>query len=71
MTKKEEIIISMCYTYRHDYGLSKVDDFSSGVTPNEKHFTYNLMSQIFENDIEPHMIFKERSDVNSEANSKK
>ena len=62
MKTREEIITSMCYTYRHDYGLLKPDtntiQMTSGVTKSEQEFIWNKMAQIFDNDIAPHMDFK-------------
>ncbi len=60
---REEIITKMCYTYRHDYGLTISDDdkmytLSSGVTEQERLSIWNTMAQIFDNDIMPNMIFK-------------
>jgi len=63
MKTREQIITSMCYTWRHDYGLDKPegDDFasklSSGTTQAEREFLWKQMAQIFDNDIAPHMKF--------------
>lgn len=61
---REQIINSMCLTYRHDYGLTISEDdkmytLSSGVTELERKNIWNTMAQIFDNDIAPHMEFKE------------
>lgn len=61
MTKsRDEIIMSMCHTMRHDYGLSKDTDdvFSVGMTDSERIALWLQMSQIFDNDIAPYMEFK-------------
>lgn len=72
MKTREEIITSMCYTYRHDFGLRKpektlgdlinntkaADMLASGITENEAKALWNQMAQIFDNDIAPHMEFK-------------
>ena len=61
MKTREEIITSMCYTYRHDYGLEKTYEGYlpiSGMTNNERAALYNTMAQIFDNVIAPHMEFK-------------
>lgn len=61
---RKEIITSMCYTQRHDYGLDKTvgtgfaDIISSGMTQDEKQSLWNQMAQIFDNDIAPYMEFK-------------
>ena len=60
---REEIINSMCYTYRHDYGLTISEDdkmytLNSGVTELERKGIWNTMAQIFDNDIAPYMEFK-------------
>ena len=39
MKTREEIIMDMCYTYRHDYGLDKDPNdpsWLSGMTPDER-----------------------------------
>jgi len=64
MKTREEIISSMCYTYRHDYGLEKqvgtgfADIISSGTTEQERQWIWAIMAQIFDNDIVPNMEFK-------------
>jgi len=66
MTKtREQIITSMCYTMRHDYGLEKdigngfISALSSGMTKDEREALWREMAQIFDNDIAPYMEFKE------------
>ena len=52
---REEIILSMCFTYRHDYGLIKsthAHPFEAGVTEDEQKFIWK------HNDIAPYMNFK-------------
>lgn len=62
---RKTIITNMCYTYRHDFGLEKTpgDSFahslSSGMTADERQHLWNTMAQIFDNDIAPHMEFKQ------------
>ena len=54
--EREQIITSMCFTYRHDYGLNKSPDDASwvaGMTDSERKMLWNTMSQIFDNDIVP------------------
>lgn len=64
MKTREEIITSMCYTMRHDYGIEKdlgngfISELSSGMTVVERALLWNQMAQIFDNDIAPHMEFK-------------
>ena len=60
---REEIINSMCLTYRHDYGLTISEDdkmytLNSGVTELERKGIWITMAQIFDNDIAPYMEFK-------------
>ena len=62
---REQIITSMCYTYRHDYGLTKHPDPGgytfpelAGMTPEEQKALWHSMAQIFDNDIAPYMEFK-------------
>ena len=59
------MITSMCYTWRHDYGLTKEPDPGghnfpgiAGMTEQERKSLWNSMAQIFDNDIAPHMEFK-------------
>jgi hypothetical protein len=61
MKTREQIITSMCYTYRHDYGLERSNDpgmISSGMTEQERQWLWAVMAQIFDNDIAPHMEFR-------------
>jgi hypothetical protein len=59
MKNKEQIIMDMCYTYRHDYGLEKINGIiSSGISLEERKCIYDKMKQLFENCIEPYMEFK-------------
>ena len=65
MKTREEIITSMCYTYRHDYGLDKHPDdasFVAGMTGSQRKALWNDMAQIFDNDILPHMQFRQDDD---------
>jgi hypothetical protein len=58
---REQIITSMCYTYRHDYGLTKPsgDRLGAGMTTEQQQALWRQMAQIFDNDIEPYMEFKQ------------
>jgi hypothetical protein len=65
MKTREQIITSMCMTYRHDYGLDKHPDdsaFVSGMTGSQRKALWNQMAQIFDNDIWPHMTFRDEDD---------
>lgn len=65
MKTREEIITSMCYTYRHDYGLKRSDDdapWVAGMTDFERKGLWQTMAQIFDNDIAPYMKLKEDND---------
>jgi len=74
MKTREQIITSMCYTMRHDYGLVKepleftrdkaeslsaFHNLTSGMYPEEREALWRQMAQIFDNDIAPYMGFKE------------
>lgn len=68
MKTREEIITSMCYTYRHDYGLVKEADpggytfpLESGMTQSERTTLWNTMAQIFDNDIKPILEYYEKA----------
>jgi len=62
MKTREEIITSMCYTIRHDYGLGRPTNspfpLESGLTDRERQALWNQMAQIFDNDVAPYMEFK-------------
>ena len=56
MKSKEEIINSMCLSYRHDYGLRKdksEPSWTIGMTEEDAIMLYNTMEQIYNNDIAP------------------
>ena len=65
MKSRDEIITSMCYTWRHDYGLELQEHdsggglVSCGLTDQQRQMLWRQMAQIFDNDIAPHMEFKE------------
>ena len=55
-TEKQKLIMDMCYTYRHDFGLNKSPDDPSwvaGMTEVERKMLIKTMTQIFNNNIEP------------------
>jgi len=56
MKTREQIIESMCLTWRHDYGLEK--GAFCGMTDDDRESLRRRMDQIFDNDIAPHMDFK-------------
>jgi len=71
MRTREQIITSMCYTSRHDYGIIKdppykdrpgmtdfIDAISSGMYQWEREQLWKQMAQLFDNDIAPYMEFK-------------
>lgn len=61
MKTRDQIITAMCYTWRHDYGLIKIDDdvLSAGMTEDERQALWQQMAQIFDNDIAPNMEFRQ------------
>jgi hypothetical protein len=63
MRNRKDIITSMCYTMRHDYGLSRPVDspfpLTSGLTDQEREALWNQMAQMFDNNIAPYMEFRE------------
>ena len=64
MRTREQIITSMCYTFRHDYGIDRPLHQNnwfgaSGMTEDERKFLWSQMAQIFDNDIAPNMNFKD------------
>jgi hypothetical protein len=69
MRTRDEVITSMCYTWRHDYGLVKdpkykhhatdvIDSISAGMYQWEREQLWKQMAQIFDNDIAPNMEFR-------------
>ena len=55
----------MCYTYRHDYGLTRSPDdapWVAGMTDFERKGLWQTMAQIFDNDIAPYMKLKENNE---------
>jgi len=51
---REDIITSMCYTWRHDFGAPVNNDFSGfGMTDEQRQSLWNQMAQIYDNDIAP------------------
>lgn len=67
MKNREQIITAMCYTYRHDFGLTKpaqtlgdyINNITSGMTDTERKALWNQMAQVFDNCIAPYMDFKD------------
>ena len=65
MKTREEIITSMCYTWRHDYGLQRMEHdgpgglITAGLTDEQRKALWNQMAQIFDNDVSPNMEFKQ------------
>jgi len=62
---REQIITDMCYTWRHDYGLAKEKDpggysfpYLAGMTDEERQMLWRQMAQIFDNNIQPYMVFR-------------
>ena len=59
----EQVILSMCMTYRHDFGLDRKPDdapWCSGMTSQEREGLIRTMTQIYNNDIAPYMDFKKK-----------
>ena len=56
----ETIITSMCYTMRHDFGLTKPHNhfLSPPMTEEDRKHLWKQMAQVFDNDIAPVMEFK-------------
>ena len=53
---KHDIITDMCYTYRHDYGLTKNPEDPSwvaGMTDSERLGLYKTMEQLYDHHIKP------------------
>jgi len=62
---REQIITSMCLTWRHDYGLDRQEHdgpgglISAGLTEQQRKILWQQMAQIFDNDIAPNMTIKQ------------
>ena len=72
MKTKAEIIHSMCMTYRHDYGLRKLDNdppWTAGMTEYDAKMLYKTMEQIYNNNIEP--LLEQYKDKNAPKQSKR
>lgn len=59
MKTRDEIIESMCRTFRHDYGIDK--NSFSGMTAEGRESLRRQMAQIFDNDIAPNMEFRKET----------
>lgn len=59
---KDQIINSMCLTWRHDFGLDKRHDAFgySGMTPDERDALRRRMAQLFDHHIAPLIAENER-----------
>ena len=62
-SKRDEIISSMCYSVRHDFGLNKEKTslLSSGMTDSERKALWSQMEQIYDNVIVPNFVKNENS----------
>jgi hypothetical protein len=56
MRTRDQIIDSMCLTWRHDFRMEKGK--FCGMTDEERSALRSGMAQIFDNDIAPHMDFR-------------
>lgn len=56
---KSKIVHDMCLTWRHDYGLTRMEHdgpgglITAGMTDAERQLLYRHMAQIFDNDVRP------------------
>lgn len=63
MKTREQIITDMCYTWRHDYGLTRIEtdspwgQLSSGLSDDERKILWAQMAKLFDVCISPHMVF--------------
>lgn len=73
MKTREEIITSMCYTFRPDYGITRPDNQNnwfgaSGMNDAERRALWDQMAQIFDNDIAPYVELKRDQRINNVEN---
>lgn len=65
MKTREEIITSMCLTWRHDYGVDRQEHdgpgglITMGLTDAQREILRQKMEQIFDNAIVPNMEFRQ------------
>jgi hypothetical protein len=55
-TRREETIMGMCLTMRHDFGLQKINEDSpwqSGMTNREREALVGQMSQLYDHHVAP------------------
>jgi hypothetical protein len=60
----EQVILNMCMTYRHDFGLDRAPGdppWCSGMTPMEREGLVRTMTQIYNNNIAPYMDFRKEA----------
>jgi len=72
MKSKEEIVNSMCLSYRHDYGIRKEStdpNWTSGMTEEDAKMLYKTMEQIYNNNIAP--ILEQQKVKNAPKQSKR
>jgi hypothetical protein len=57
MKTRQQMITSMCHTWRHDYGILKHSDdkLGAGMTFVEQQQLWNKMAQVFDHDVEPYI----------------
>jgi hypothetical protein len=55
MRTRDQVISDLCYTWRHDFGLTKNADevLSSGMTVEERTRLWLQMAQLYDNVIDP------------------
>ena len=64
MKTRDQIITSMCLTWRHDYGLERREHdgpgglITMGLTDAQREILRQKMEQIFDNAIAPNMEFR-------------
>ena len=65
MKTRDEIITSMCLTWRHDYGVDRQEHdgpgglITMGLTDAQRQILRQKMEQIFDNAIAPNMEFRQ------------
>lgn len=68
--EKQKLILDMCYTYRHDFGLNrdpKDPPWVAGMTDIERKGLLSTMTQIFNNNIEPLLMNQSKPKSTDEA----
>jgi hypothetical protein len=63
---RERIITEMCYAWRHDFGLDKIEGdngLPSGMTNEERKLLWDQMAEVYDNAIVPSFVQPKFKDI--------